>query len=778
MRWVEGLTLNRFVEDYLDSPQTFRQLLDLWPKLAQRLRATGLAHADLQHGNVLLVPTLGGQFSLKLIDYDGMYVPACAGRPSGELGHSAYQHPQRMREGTYNAEVDRFSHLVICSAVHALTVGLTFKPRELWERFNNGDNLLFRESDFARPQDSELFRLLWSVPNRELRAWVGRLALACQSRLEETALLGDVFSQGKVKPLTNEEARAAAALLRPPRQQAGTTMPEKGPEEPALQRTTAHQASPGAQVATEEENYQGGYRRVFMAVAMVVLLVGGVLGWRWYQQSLTDKARELATARKAEKRPVRKTLPEETIPVRRWTRPTGQISPRMIPAPIPLQIAKPPPKRSEAAPIAKKARPAATPLHLNPIARQTAVVGKELTLVASVERVTDRIGTVYTLGADAPPGATIDAQSGRFSWTPKEGPLQNAYQVTVSVRAADGRIAQTAFAIIVAGAAAFSAKTGSDAPPGQKPPNNVPPGQQPSNTITFSEPPTTVFELEVGKTLVIAKTVASSSPAADGSSYFLEGARLPPGATIDSQTGRFSWTPTEQQAGVTYLINAVSHAKHGSRFVRSTFSIHVSKPQPSEPVVLDKEVAIDLGRRREVGAVVDPRGGVPHGSIRRIVLHRKAGAQSRDHPAVLSGQVRGHGRTVGSGNGDQGDRSQRANAPRDAGRLERMSEILDPIERQGQRQEGREYAKKANGITTAIMGEDIQPADRGPMGVCLPSRVFNPLHLWRRRQAVGRLCMVQRQFPTHDASRGPEEAERMGLVRHARELVGMVPGLL
>jgi len=80
-------------------------------KLAERLHEVGVAHADLQHGNVLLVPMARGALALRLIDYDGMYVPALAGTRSGELGHPAYQHPQRLREGTYNAEVDRFSHL-------------------------------------------------------------------------------------------------------------------------------------------------------------------------------------------------------------------------------------------------------------------------------------------------------------------------------------------------------------------------------------------------------------------------------------------------------------------------------------------------------------------------------------------------------------------------------------------------------------------------------------------------------------------------------------------
>ncbi len=123
MRWVEGLTLAEFVEEHLERPGNLKMLLDLWVKLSARLREAEMAHADLQHGNVLLVPMSGGSFALRLIDYDGMYVPALAGMQSGELGHPAYQHPQRLREGTYSAEVDRFSHLAIYGAVRCLMVG-------------------------------------------------------------------------------------------------------------------------------------------------------------------------------------------------------------------------------------------------------------------------------------------------------------------------------------------------------------------------------------------------------------------------------------------------------------------------------------------------------------------------------------------------------------------------------------------------------------------------------------------------------------------------------
>ena len=121
---------------------------------------------------MLLVPTSGGSLALRLIDYDGMYVPALAGTPSGELGHPAYQHPQRLREGTYNAEVDRFSHLAIYAAVRCLMVG----RRELWQRFNNGDNLLVPRvglSPAGRVRSS--FRTLWRATDAGGRSrwWAG-----------------------------------------------------------------------------------------------------------------------------------------------------------------------------------------------------------------------------------------------------------------------------------------------------------------------------------------------------------------------------------------------------------------------------------------------------------------------------------------------------------------------------------------------------------------------------------------------------------------------------
>src|SRR5262249_55085829 len=144
LHWVEGIALNTFVQQQLGKPPVLHTLSQIWVKMAVRLREASLGHCDLQHGNVLLVPgARAAALAVRLVDYDGMCVPALDLLKSIERGHPNYQHPQRLREGTYGVKVDRFSHLVICTALRALAVG----GRGLWERYDNGDNLLFKESD-------------------------------------------------------------------------------------------------------------------------------------------------------------------------------------------------------------------------------------------------------------------------------------------------------------------------------------------------------------------------------------------------------------------------------------------------------------------------------------------------------------------------------------------------------------------------------------------------------------------------------------------------------
>jgi pimeloyl-ACP methyl ester carboxylesterase len=211
MRWVDGLQLNDLAREFADKPAILDRLGCMWVRLAQEMRKYKIVHGDLQHGNVLLVPEdREGHLRLRLVDYDGLTVPALEKIPSGEVGHPNYQHPQRLREGGGGAEADRFANLVIYTAVRALRSG----GQALWERFDNSENLLFRETDFQAPANSALFRALMEMDDPEVRSLAGQLLIASQGKLMYVPLLQELVSgAGRVLPLTERQQQKVDRIL-------------------------------------------------------------------------------------------------------------------------------------------------------------------------------------------------------------------------------------------------------------------------------------------------------------------------------------------------------------------------------------------------------------------------------------------------------------------------------------------------------------------------------------------------------------------------------------
>jgi hypothetical protein len=213
MRWVEGFTLNSFLTEHVGNKSAVGRLCRLWVKLAVELREARMGHGDLQHGNVMLVDgRKANSLSLRLIDYDGMWVPALDGNPPGENGHPNYQHPDRLRDGSWSSEVDRFSHLVIYTALRACVGG----GRALWERYDNSENLLFRAADFTDPIHSPLIQEIWGARDLALLNMVGHLVLALFGSLDAVPFLGDVVTRdGDVTPLTASQRDSLHRLLGP-----------------------------------------------------------------------------------------------------------------------------------------------------------------------------------------------------------------------------------------------------------------------------------------------------------------------------------------------------------------------------------------------------------------------------------------------------------------------------------------------------------------------------------------------------------------------------------
>ncbi len=211
MQWVDGYPINAFVRDNLNRSTILENMLSLWVRLCRRLRETGMAHCDIQHGNVLLVPAegKGNSLGLKLVDYDGMFVPALANQPSGEAGHPSFQHPERIATGAYSPDLDRFPHLVVATALRGLLVG----GKALWDQFDTGDNLLFTEKDFKNPGQSKVFKALWETGDPFTVGLTGHLALACTKPLHQTPWLDQLMPGGQPPMMTPSQERQAAAII-------------------------------------------------------------------------------------------------------------------------------------------------------------------------------------------------------------------------------------------------------------------------------------------------------------------------------------------------------------------------------------------------------------------------------------------------------------------------------------------------------------------------------------------------------------------------------------
>ena len=95
MRWADGLRLDRFVGVNLYRPRALLATAAGLLALVKDLERCRIAHGDLQHANIVLVES-----GIKLIDYDGMFVPAFTGHDAPEAGLACYQHPRRSSSDT------------------------------------------------------------------------------------------------------------------------------------------------------------------------------------------------------------------------------------------------------------------------------------------------------------------------------------------------------------------------------------------------------------------------------------------------------------------------------------------------------------------------------------------------------------------------------------------------------------------------------------------------------------------------------------------------------
>ncbi|MEU8787068.1 hypothetical protein [Streptomyces sp. NPDC048637] len=207
MEWAEAVTLSSWLDDNYAHRFAVDRMADRFEALTRDLATHEIAHGDLQHGNLLVA----GDDTLRLVDYDGMYVPALAGMGSTERGHRNYQSPMRGNDD-FGAALDRFSAWVIFLSLKAIA-----SDPALWNRLHepSGEFLLLTEEDFKSPGGSTRLQTLLAHPDRTVSGLADQVQSLAFQPLDVLPPLALAVPKQRIAATTSAAPARGAATAAP-----------------------------------------------------------------------------------------------------------------------------------------------------------------------------------------------------------------------------------------------------------------------------------------------------------------------------------------------------------------------------------------------------------------------------------------------------------------------------------------------------------------------------------------------------------------------------------
>ncbi len=197
MDWASGETLGAFLEKQHSDKSRLAVLRKQFQDLERFLRDKGLAHGDIQNGNVMV----GSE--IRLIDYDGMFVPTLTKGRGNEIGHRHFQHPKRSASD-FGPDMDRFSFIAMDLSLRALA-----ESPALFAKFSNGENVIFSGGDYADPSKSQVFSELRGISGFQRE--VDNFAQVCAGPINSIPTLED-FLAGRNIPTVVVSIRSPGSL--------------------------------------------------------------------------------------------------------------------------------------------------------------------------------------------------------------------------------------------------------------------------------------------------------------------------------------------------------------------------------------------------------------------------------------------------------------------------------------------------------------------------------------------------------------------------------------
>ena len=206
MDWVNGKLLNSYIDGILHNNEALTVLQTKIIELSRSLEENQIGHGDIQCGNIIVQVDAANQAIIKLIDYDGMYIPAFRNKVNLEKGRAEFQHPQRAM-AVFNEKIDRFSFWVILCALEALKYDKSLWLEVMHRGYNTLDNMLFTGNDFTHFGSSKLVNRLRTLHQPSLLFYLDKLSKFCNTSpaLVEAPQLYEV-PQPEIKPQEEKPA--------------------------------------------------------------------------------------------------------------------------------------------------------------------------------------------------------------------------------------------------------------------------------------------------------------------------------------------------------------------------------------------------------------------------------------------------------------------------------------------------------------------------------------------------------------------------------------------
>ena len=202
MPWVEGVTLGEYVRGLCGMIELdwgwrglnkMTELASHFDELSRFLIEQPFAHGDIKPDNVIVLEDLPevdlNEIAIRLVDYDGCFVPALSGEKAIETGTPPYRHPDR-NINHFDRHIDDFALLTLSLEIYSLT-----RERKL---FVAGESLILPINFAQQSFNSLILTRLRDLKSRNVSARTGLLEFAIHTKPGEIEGLRKLWPENSI----------------------------------------------------------------------------------------------------------------------------------------------------------------------------------------------------------------------------------------------------------------------------------------------------------------------------------------------------------------------------------------------------------------------------------------------------------------------------------------------------------------------------------------------------------------------------------------------------